>query len=298
VAIPEGQLETWSHQGAVATSKLTHESIRTALARHTWPDRVKYEVYLQGSYRNDTNIRGDSDVDVVAELQSTFIPDKSHLSAAELAAYDMWNKKADYSWLEFRADTLAALREYYGSALVTEGPRALKVKGASGRLDADVIVCLTHKTFRRYATLFDEEHVLGITFFIPAEERWIVNYPKQHSDNATTKHQATDGWFKPSVRLFKNIRTRLVEDGKLGDGIARSYFIECLLGNVPNDKFGVTYDNTVVNVHNWLIHADLSTFTCLNGITPLCGAASECWTSDKASQYLGALADLWKHWSE
>ena len=78
--IPESQLETWSHQGAVTTAKQTHESIRKALNPHTWPTGVKYEVYLQGSYKNTTNIRGDSDVDVVAQLNSTFQHDLSELS--------------------------------------------------------------------------------------------------------------------------------------------------------------------------------------------------------------------------
>ena len=77
--IPESQLETWSHQGAVTTAKQTHESIRKALDPYIWPTGVKYEVYLQGSYKNTTNIRGDSDVDVVAQLNSTFQRDLSEL---------------------------------------------------------------------------------------------------------------------------------------------------------------------------------------------------------------------------
>ncbi len=72
MAIPEEQLEVWSHQGAITTARQTHESIRTALSSHGWPDGVDFEVYLQGSYKNATNVRGDSDVDVVVQLKSTF----------------------------------------------------------------------------------------------------------------------------------------------------------------------------------------------------------------------------------
>jgi tRNA nucleotidyltransferase (CCA-adding enzyme) len=84
MGIPESQLQTWSHQGAVTTAKTTHESIRNALAANTSPIRDKsYEVYLQGSYKNTTNIRGDSDVDVVAQLNSTFQDDLSALPLAQ-----------------------------------------------------------------------------------------------------------------------------------------------------------------------------------------------------------------------
>src|SRR5690242_12260392 len=73
MAIPESQLKTWSNPGAQATAKATHETIRRALT----PAALNlaagaYNVYLQGSYANDTNVRGDSDVDIVAELTRTF----------------------------------------------------------------------------------------------------------------------------------------------------------------------------------------------------------------------------------
>lgn len=56
MGIPESQLETWSHQGAVTTARATHESVRNALESYeSWPRDVEYEVYLQGSYKNDTN---------------------------------------------------------------------------------------------------------------------------------------------------------------------------------------------------------------------------------------------------
>src|SRR5437870_11381300 len=78
--IPESQLETWTHQGATTTAKSTHETIRRALAADSSPIKDKdFEIYLQGSYKNDTNIRGDSDVDVVVQLNSTFDPSLSSL---------------------------------------------------------------------------------------------------------------------------------------------------------------------------------------------------------------------------
>jgi len=72
MAIPETQLTTWANQGAITTAKTTADSVKNALNYNGWPSGVDFEVYLQGSYKNDTNIRGNSDVDVVAQLNSTF----------------------------------------------------------------------------------------------------------------------------------------------------------------------------------------------------------------------------------
>ena len=70
MAIPESQLSRWSHHGAQDSSKRTHEIIRRALSAHRWPADMTYDFYLQGSYRNDTNIRGDSDVDCLSLLSN------------------------------------------------------------------------------------------------------------------------------------------------------------------------------------------------------------------------------------
>ena len=75
VAIPESQLSRWSNHGSQTGSKQTHETIRRALESYPWPEGKTHEFFLQGSYSNSTNIRGDSDVDVVLKLNNTFYHD-------------------------------------------------------------------------------------------------------------------------------------------------------------------------------------------------------------------------------
>jgi len=41
MGIPESQLETWSHQGAVTTAEATHKSIRNALNSYKWDNGRK-----------------------------------------------------------------------------------------------------------------------------------------------------------------------------------------------------------------------------------------------------------------
>jgi len=188
MAIPESQLEPWSHQGATTTAKTTYESIQSALSASTSPIRHKdYDVYLQGSYRNSTNIRGDSDVDVVVQLNSTWQRDLSALSASEKANYHLSYPDATYVWNNFRTDMLNALRAYYGPSSVSEGNKSIKLDGGSSRLPADIVVCLQRRQYEYFRNTQDQSYVEGIVFYTRRDNRRVVNFPKVHYQNGVTK---------------------------------------------------------------------------------------------------------------
>ena len=85
--IPESQLETWSHQGSIAQSSNTYNTIKNVLETSTTPYASKnFKVFLQGSYGNDTNIYAESDVDIVIRLDDCFFSDLDTLSEEEKAA--------------------------------------------------------------------------------------------------------------------------------------------------------------------------------------------------------------------
>ena len=119
MAIPESQLSRWSDHVSQEASIRTHESIRRVLANHQWPRGMTYDFYFQGSYRNDTNIRGDSDVDVVLELNSIF-----NYDATALVEYDRNRLSASfdaptYTWNDFRRKVTAKLNsETFQSSLL------------------------------------------------------------------------------------------------------------------------------------------------------------------------------------
>lgn len=267
MAIPEAQLQTWSNPGAQTTAMDTHNSVRQALASSRRLHGIAYEVYLQGSYRNATNIRGDSDVDIVAQLNGT----------------------ADrQSWNVFHAAVLAALADYYGSRSVDLGNKAIKVLAGPGRLNADVVPCV------RY---YPRASVEGMAFVALRENRWVINYPKQHISNGQAKNTATREWYKSSVRMFKNARQALIDRVYIYDGNAPSYFLECLMYNVPNGLFTTRYSSIYHGVVQWLVSADISRFTCQNGQVYLFGDTPEQWSIDLASRYINGLANLWNNWN-
>lgn len=283
--IPESQLETWSRIGAVTTAKQTHESVRNALKAYDWPSDVQYEIYLQGSYKNDTNIRGDSDVDIVVQLNS--------VSPSNLLEDWETNSKLIILSNAWRGAVLKALRNRYGYSKVSEGKKALKVE--TSYLPADVVVCLQYRKYSDRSRGKDD-FVEGMTFWVPFERRWVINYPKLHYANGVKKNQDTNERYKPTVRMFKNARTYLIERKVIPVDLAPSYFLECLLYNVPKDKFSSNLQSTFCNVITWLWEADFSQFVCQNEQLPLFGNTPEQWSEDKARRFLEAMVNLWANW--
>jgi hypothetical protein len=300
MVIPETQLEKWSHQGAVSSSKYTHESIRNALDKNMgYPGNIKYDVYLQGSYKNDTNIRGDSDVDLVVELKSSFYREISSLSPDEQSSYLSYFKDATYTWENFRSDILKAMQEYYGLDVIKEGRKSLKVGNPKGgRLPADVVVSMEYRKYLRFINSDNQKFIEGISFYVPSENRWVISYPKHHYENSVQKNSqsATNGWYKPLVRIFKNARTYLFENNKISRDLASSYFLEALIYNVPNDKFGTNFQTTTFNILYWLNNVEYGKFVCPNGQVYLFGSTPDQWTEIEARKLISSLIELWNKW--
>jgi len=296
--IPEQQLSTWSNQGATVSAQATYNSVRTALSADTSPIQgMDYEVYLQGSYRNDTNVRADSDVDIVVQYNAIFGHNISALPAAQSQLFDAQFSNAIYLWVHFRTHVLMALRAYYGYGSVTEASRCLKVAAAPGRVPGDVVPAIPFRNYGYFYGQNGQSYSEGIRFE-DQNGRVIVNYPRQHYDNGVAKNSAgrTAGRFKRTVRMLKNARTRAVERGFLADGVASSYFLDCLIWNAPDNLFAENLQNTYCGIVNHLNGAVLTGYSCRNGIVPLFGTSPEQWTDLKARQLLAGLVRLWNEW--
>lgn len=299
MAIPDQQLEIWSRQGAVQTAKATHQGIRNALASYRgWPAGVSYDVYLQGSYANSTNIRADSDVDVVVQCNSIYHPDVAELRGADLLRFNAQRGHTVYEWLDFRRDVLRALRSHYGNLVVREGRHSLKLRRSASHLPADVVPAILYRRFHSFGLLgdlFGPNSTEGMTFWVPAEHRQVINYPKLHLEKGVAKNGAwaTGGHYKPAVRMFKNARTHLVGQGLFPGHTAPSYFLECLLHNVPDDYYRGGRQQVFQRVVQWLSSADLSGFRSQNGVVLLFGRSPQQWTLRSARQLINSLIRLW-----
>jgi hypothetical protein len=296
MAIPESQLDTWSKQGSVAQSRDTYATIKNVLEAPGAPYAGKdFTVFLQGSYGNDTNVYSESDVDVVIRIDDVYYHDISRLSDEDKAAFNTARSPASYTYTDFKRDVTVWLTAQFGSG-VKPGDKAILIPASGNRRNADVLVAAQYRRYHRFKSFYDQRYDEGICFWT-GDGTQIVNYPKQHSENCTTKHQASSSWFKPTVRIFKNIRNRMVSEGKLANGIAPSYYIEGLLYNVPATKFGRTYCDTFVECFNYIESADRTNFFCANEQYYLLREGSPVtWRAAKCQQFLDAVGAYWRNW--
>jgi hypothetical protein len=296
VGIPETQLDTWSHQGSVTQSKNTYATIRKALERDdaAYAGR-EFEIFLQGSYGNDTNIYAESDVDVVIQLNSTFKHDLEALSKSEQDAFRAAHSDAAYGQSEFRKDVAAILGEEFGSD-VKPGDKAIKVVAGGARRNADVIAALQFRKYHQFSDIQHQDYTPGICL-VNSSGQLIVNYPKLHSKNLTVKHKGTASWLKPVVRIFKNMRSWLIENKRIEKGSAPSYYVEGLLYNVPNSEFGVNYETTIPKCLNWLSKHNRDLWVCANERYKLIHPTSlVTWRDDQCSAFISAAIKMWNDW--
>lgn len=210
----------------------TRKAINDALRSNSRLDGYSYDVYAKGSYPAFTNVVRDSDVDVAVELtdlyQNEFVHDAEGLTLADVGGIPY---TGNATLAGFKDDVEAALIDAYGSGPVDRGKKAIHIRESSRSLQADVVPCVTHKTWtsRSYARvgiqLRNDER--------PADV--IKNYPKQHLEEGTTKNDATSRRYKRVVRILKRLENQMVKDDVIA--VVPSFLIESAVYNVPNEYF-------------------------------------------------------------
>ena len=172
-----------------------------------------YETFLQGSYKNDTSIRDLNDVDIVA-LRKYIVSTPFSLEPHPTLNLISWG------------DIFAAVRTQLESSArfrgrTSYGDKSVKVDEA---FKADVVPAVR---IGRY-----EDDPIAIYSFREARER--KNFPRLHYENDVQKHQNTNETFKPIVRMFKKWASNHCPSD---DTVAPSFYVECLVYNVPDDLF-------------------------------------------------------------
>ena len=235
----ENTFESWAKPpGATEDAKCenSERAVRKATEASAELRKHDVKVFTQGSYRNRTNVRIESDVDICVLCTDICLTDFSlapGLTDASVGLVD-----SGYSYVQFRKEVGDALRSHFGSAAVRRGNKAFDIRENTYRVDADVVACFTH---RRY-----HKNPLGGYWFSEGTElrddagKRIINWPEQGYDNGVSKNEATNRNFKAVVRILKRLRDYMNEKGVLIAKDFPSFLIECLVWNVPNGGFGHT----------------------------------------------------------
>lgn len=216
--------------------------VRNAISSSPALDNRRTTVFAQGSYRNRTNVRTDSDVDVCVLCRDTFFFDLPGGMTSE----DFGIIPATYSYTKYKSDIEDALVSYLGRQAITRGNKAFDVHQNTYRVDADVVACFE---YRRYS---NNGSYLEGTSFETAKGIRVVNWPQQNYDNGVAKNEATSKRFKAVVRVLKKLRNEMDENGYSEAKVMPSYLIECLVWNVPNQGFG--HYNITGDVRYAIVH--------------------------------------------
>ena len=300
MAIDESQLQTWTNAPGTTKPQYTHEQIRKALEQSVALKNKSFEIYLQGSYANSTNIRVDSDVDVVVQLDSTFSPNLSKLTDFEKNIFHLTFSDATYHWAEFKQDVVNALTSFFGTNSVRLGNKSIKLTGNNLRLNADIIPCLQYRKYSSFNLSNHSDFVEGMKFWTVRENKEIINYPKVHKKNGEDKNaeHRTDEKYKDLVRIFKNIRSKLVDDLVFDAKVAPSYFVECAVYNAPDEHFQDLYELSVESVLDFFLRkCDAARLVTASHQHLLFGPEPWQWNTQDAGAFFKAVEDFYNNGS-
>ncbi|WP_271394145.1 nucleotidyltransferase domain-containing protein [Aequorivita sinensis] len=299
--IIESQLSTWANQGSIKMSSKTYESVKNCIDSINWKPDITYDIYLQGSYKNSTNIYGNSDVDIVVEFTKIFSSSTSNLDDIGKEVHNALGP-AKYTLEDFKASIVKKLESNYGKGNVDIGSKAIKIAGNLSRLDADVVVCNTYKKYHKNYGSRNLKATKGIIFTDSDNGDRIINYPKVHYDNGINKneHKRTNGNYKSTVRIFRNIKASLVNSGIIGSGLAPSYFVECLIYNGKDECFRQSsYQQRVLCLLKQFVNDfkdnSVDNYVCQNEQRYLFGTGKQQWSKSEAKNFLAEVIKLWEN---
>lgn len=264
ITISEGQLETWARYIQLNKNAETYKKVKEIFHGKYFNRSKRYEIYLQGSVANRTNIWADGDIDIIFQFNGTFCYEYNYHPS-------IYNNPSDYTQQQLRQDIKNILDRQ--SISYEEKNKCIKLflRGDEWQ-NVDLVPCFQ---YRKHYGRVEYEYYEGIAIRTLNGEL-IINYPKQHRENGEQKNKRSG--YKNMVRIFKNIRNNLVDEGIIDENLAPSYFIECLIYNVPDDKFNENnFRSILCNCLNWLWKNDLQYLKCQNGITNLFGDENTQW---------------------
>lgn len=289
--IDANQLQTWANPPSSGKHITAHEQVRRAIDASSALNGRKIEVFLQGSYANSTNIRAESDVDIVVQLSSNFYANKEDFSEFERSLYDLTFTSSSYGWTQFKADVYVALVNHFGAENVKDGTKCIKVKGNDSRVHADVIPGIKFRKYTGFNLGSENDYVEGVKFWTK-DNTPIINYPKIHIDNGQQKNHIlrTRENYKDTVRILKNMTVTMLDEYGVDRKVAPSYFLECSVYNAPDNYFHSDHVSNFESFLNFIMReCNAEQMRTVSHQHALFGDEPWQWNQAQASEFFDAL---------
>lgn len=229
----------------------------------------KIKLLVQGSYANNTNVKKESDVDVAVILESTFIP--KYRNGVNNSNYGFIDSK--YSVDKLKNDVEYALKQHFGNIGIERHDKCIKVKGNTYRVDADVVPAIRYRDYSNDYLYDINNYEEGIVIKADSGEK-IINYPEYHIKMGKKKNIATNYNFKKCVRIIKNMKEDMKNQGIYISPLVSSFGLESLLWNVDTSSYTV-YSSIIRYTFDEIIdflqvdHSNYNSYTEVNGIKKL-----------------------------
>ena len=242
--VDDNQINRWANP----PSDTENEKCENAVSQITDVLRSRFgsdiTIIRQGSHRNRTNIRLDSDVDIAVVHDHYYFHDINGLSASDKALYEKYRSPASYSFSQFKTDVNTTLQTKFGTGVVQRKNKCIRVGASSTRVNADVVPAYEHRRYHSYGVV----GASGIAFQTDRGDS-IHSFPEQHYANGVKKNDNTGKAYKSVVRILKNARNHFSDQGSMKIEDMPSFFIESLVWNVPNNYFcGTTWRDDAESV--------------------------------------------------
>lgn len=247
----EETLKSWKNPASDTEEQRidnTINMIKSAITNCSVLDGLAIEVFVQGSYANNTNVRTNSDVDVCVMLTNTFYSEYPDGKSRE----DYGFTDGSITFDEYKRRIKSAIVSKFGSNAVTVGNKSLKIRSNSYHVNADVVVALMLKNYKAIGSADPQKYIEGTRFF-GTDGIMVTNYPKVHIANGIKKNNDTNHRYKYLVRMFKKIRNNMVDDAVVDGDKISSFLTECLVWNVPN-KIIMGYDTWTETIRQSIIY--------------------------------------------
>lgn len=227
--VTEEQLAGWTGPSSNTEQdkqERTERMVREAIDAHDAFNGFSFDVYTKGSYANQTNVKSDSDVDVVVQCREvTYWNEFDSSKGGHPAGFPY---EGEWTPEKLRSEVKAALQAKFPGAVVP-GTTAFQVTSSSARVDADVVPCFTYRLY------FSDGSFREGTRIFKSGGGTVENYPMLQLKNGNAKDVRTNGDYKKAVRILKRLENVLVDAGLTKE--VPSYLMECLIYNCPDEFF-------------------------------------------------------------
>lgn len=233
MSISEEQLSNWTKPASDSEETRIENAIkmvRDAINSDTKLSKMNLEIFCQGSYANNTNVRLNSDVDINVRHNDIYFYNIPSDMQKEQFPDLVRDPDGNYPFASFKSDVEKALNAKFGH--VTRKNKCLHISENSYHTEVDVVPTFKHRWYRK-----DGSYDLGVALFADNNGQKIVNYPLQHIENGKIYNEKTSRKFKRLVRIFKNIQYNMQENKIPLNSNISSFLLECLVWNCPGDIF-------------------------------------------------------------